>query len=343
MQESIKIIPVNAEVYSAFYTMVQSTQWGNPMLPMEYNDKLWGDVIYLNEEIIGGWVGTVRGDIPVARIITKSVYFDSYPIFKTKALEEQYLPTLIGNIKNRAKKDGVVMLNLTHWVRGTQALKLDVVSHIATFYCDLSQTNDELHKKMDRLKKRCIRKAEESNLDTQFYYKEDAIPYIPEFLKIRELTQKRAIQNNKNASMLLKSQAFFEDLFKNCETTLLTIRVDGLMVAAATFIQGGNTIYAHMSGSLAEYNKSTGAGTYYYWAAMQYFKEKNIRFYDFGGAPYNPAEDDPAYGVYTFKKGFGAEYYTGIEGKIIISKLKFNLLNFALSQRKLLRFISNKI
>lgn len=343
MQETIKIMSVNAEVYPAFYAMVQSTHWGNPMLPMEYNDKLWGDVIYRDDEIIGGWVGTIRGNIPVARIITKSVYFDSYPIFKTKTIEDQYKDRLINNIKNHAKKDGVVMLNLTHWVRGEQWLQLDVVSHNATFYCDLSQTIDELYKHFDRLKKRCIKKAEESNLDTQFFYKEEAIPYIPEFLKLRELTQKRAIRNNKNASMLLKSQTFFEDLFKNYETTLVTIRMDGLMVAAATFIQGGNTIYAHMSGSIAEYNKSTGSGTYYYWAAMQYFKEKNVHFFDFGGSPYSPTEDDPAYGVYTFKKGFGADYYTGIEGKIIISKVKFKLLNFALSQRKLLRFISNKI
>jgi lipid II:glycine glycyltransferase (peptidoglycan interpeptide bridge formation enzyme) len=258
-------------------------------------------------------------------------------------LEEQYLSTFISNIKHHAKKDGVVMLNLTHWVRGERLLKLDKVSHNATFYCDLSQANEDLYKNLDRLKKRCIKKAKESNLDTRFFYKEEAIPYIPEFLKLRELTQQRAIHNNKNASMLLKSQAFFEDLFKNYETTMVTVRVDGIMVAAATFIQGGNTVFAHMSGSLAEYNKSTGAGTYYYWAAMQYFKEKNVRFFDFGGSPYYPTEEDPAYGVYIFKKGFGADYYTGIEGKIIISKLKFKLLNFALSQRKLLRFISNKI
>ena len=90
MQESIKIIPINAEIYPVFYTIVQSSQWGNLMLPMEYNSKLWGDIVYLNDEIVGGWIGIIKGDIPVARIITKSVYLDSYPIFINENINKEY-------------------------------------------------------------------------------------------------------------------------------------------------------------------------------------------------------------------------------------------------------------
>ena len=164
MQESIKIIPINAEIYPAFYFVVQSTQWGNPMLPADFNNKLWGNVIYIDDEIIGGWVGTIRGDIPIAHVITKSVYFDSYPIFKTKTLEEQYLPTLVGNIKNRAKKDGVVMLNLTHWVRGKQSIT-DINETNATFLNSLQYTEEELWTNIERTQRNKIRKGEKNNAD----------------------------------------------------------------------------------------------------------------------------------------------------------------------------------
>ena len=54
MQKEIKILPINAELYPSYYNMVQQTTWGNPMLPFTYNNKLWGDVLLINDEVVGG-------------------------------------------------------------------------------------------------------------------------------------------------------------------------------------------------------------------------------------------------------------------------------------------------
>ena len=90
MQTEVKIVPVNARLYPAFYSIVQTTIWGDSMLPITFEEKLWGYVILENEMVIGGWVGKLRGDIPLARMLTKSVYFDSYPVFKSVKKEKQY-------------------------------------------------------------------------------------------------------------------------------------------------------------------------------------------------------------------------------------------------------------
>jgi len=65
-----------------------------------------------------------------------------------------------------------------------------------------------------------------------------------------------------------------------------------------------------------------------------------LSYFDMGGVPVSPDINHPAYGVYTFKKSFGGEYKEYNSGKIIISPIKYKLLNFVLKNRKLLRIIS---
>lgn len=341
----MKFIPLTETYYGAFYALVQSTQWGNPMLPTAYNDSLWGMLIQDSTgSIAGGWVGTLRGNAPMVRCIAKSVYFDSYPIFQSPEDEAQYLPYLIESVKQYARKSHIVMLNLTHWIRGNCSIALDKEAPCATFYYDLSMSMESLYNQLDRLKKRTIKKAEANQLDVQFYASKEAIPYIPQFQALRKETQQRAIEHNQNASMLLKSDTFFERLFATHKTTLAVVRTqEGKIVAAATFIESGATVYAHMSGSDAEANRATGSGTYYYWKAIEYFRAKGLKQFDFGGCPVDPSEDDPAFGVFVFKRGFGGTYLSAREGQIIISKQKYRLLNFLLSQRKLLRLVSKRL
>ena len=164
MQQQIKILPINAELYVAYYNMVRQTTWGNPMLPTTYNNKLWGDVVCVDNQVVGGWVGTIRGDIPVARFITKSVYFDSYPVFVNADIEQKYIDDLISAIKLHAEKEHIVMLNLTHWVRGRK-LPLDVKHIAASFITQLHTTEDGLWSQVESKQRNCIRKGLKSGVE----------------------------------------------------------------------------------------------------------------------------------------------------------------------------------
>lgn len=343
MQQEIKIIPLTKELYPSFYHLVQTTKWGNPMLPESFQPNLWGDLVCEGDKVIGGWVGNVRGNIPLVKWITKSVYFDSYPVFSDVSYEQKYVDDLMSMIKQHAKKDNIVILNLTHWVRGNINITLDVCQKCATFICDLSSNVEDLYAKLDRLKRRTIKKAEQAELAVNFYTGESALPQLKSFQQLRGITQQRAIRKNANASMLLKSDDFFISLIKNNRTILANVIHNNKCVAAVTFIIGGKTVYAHMSGSDSEANKTTGAGTYYYWKAIEYFKELGYDQFDFGGCPLNPIQEDPAYGIFMFKQGFGGDYQEFSCGKIIIAPLSYKLLQLLLSQRKLLRLFSKNL
>lgn len=342
MQESIKIIPINAEIYPVFYTMIQSTQWGNPMLPMEYNSKLWGDIVYLNDEIVGGWIGIIKGDIPVARIITKSVYFDSYPIFINENINKEYCSRLIEYVKQHAVRDNIVMLNLTHWVRNDGHI-LDIIEKKASFLTELNTTEEMLWKQVESKQRNCIRKGEKSGVEFEVCNGQDALKYLDDFQKLRMLTQQHAISKNQHTSMLLKSGEFFKKLFLLPTTTLFVGKIQDQVATVALMIQSGQTVYYYSGGSDYELNRKHCCSAFVIWKAIYYYNSIGIQYFDMGGVPVNPNKEHPAYGVYAFKRSFGGEYMEFDGGKIIIAPFRYKLLQFLLSQRKLLRVFSTKL
>lgn len=342
MQQEIKIIPICKELYPSFYHLVRTTKWGNPMLPETFNTNLWGDVVCKGDKVIGGWVGNLRGNIPFAKWITKSVYFDSYPIFEKHEYYNAYQESLIDILKLQAQKDNITILNLTHWVR-EGILEVDDINIVASFVVDLEKSEEELLKNLDPAKQRNIKKASKFDLEIQILKGQDSIKYLDDFQRLRENTQARAISRNKQASMLLKSNEFFHNLMMQPNAYLLLGKYDGSVVSVALILQGGDTVYYHSGGSDIEVNRKTCCSAYMFWKALSYFKETGIKYFDFGGCPVSPSDDHPAYGVYRFKKGFGGKYIEFNGGKIIINRWKYKLLNFLLSQRKLLRLFSTKL
>lgn len=314
------------------------------MLPESFNTNLWGDVVCIGDIVIGGWVGNLRGNIPLAKWITKSVYFDSYPVFGNHEYYNAYQDTLINTIKHHALKDGITMLNLTHWVRsGELDVNINDVELVASFVVNLEQSEELLFKNIDSAKQRNVKKSNKFDLEILVCKGEESIKYLEDFQRLRENTQTRAISKNKQASMLLKSNEFFHTLMMQPNAYLLLGKYEDSVVSVALILQGGDTVYYHSGGSDIEVNRKTCCSAYMFWKALLYFKENGIKYFDFGGCPVRPTEEHPAYGVYRFKKGFGGEYIEFNGGKIIINKWKYKLLNLLLSQRKLLRLFSKKL
>ncbi|MGM9811119.1 MAG: lipid II:glycine glycyltransferase FemX [Paludibacteraceae bacterium] len=339
----MKFIPLAETYYGAFYALVQSTQWGNPMLPVAYNDSLWGILMQdSSETIVGGWVGTLRGNAPMVRCIAKSVYFDSYPVFRSPEDEAHYLPLLLDAVKQYAHKQHIVMLNLTHWVRG-QRLPLDIPSKEATFCTPLHTTVEQLWKMVESKQRNCIRKGEKNGVEVDICQGEDSLRYLSDFQRLRQSTQQHAIRNHTNASMLLKSNDFFAAKFTDPKATLFVARVEGQTAAVALMLQSGRTVYYYSGGSDYELNRKYSCSAYLLWRAICHYNDLGLDTFDMGGVPQSPTVGHPAYGVYVFKRSFGGTYQEFDGGKIVISPTKYRLLNFLLSQRKLLRLFSKRL
>lgn len=331
---------INKDNYSAFVEIVSSSTWGNCMMPIAYKNNLWGAVVFVNDTIVGGWCGILRGNGKVTRFIAKSVYFDSYPIFIDDHYLKEYLWVLLDAVKKMAKDNGIIMLHLTHWVRGQFDLRLTNTKPNATFVNNLLLDEEKIMKGMETMKQRNVKKAIKNGVLVEHYYQKEGLTYLDEFQKLREQTQVRAIRKNAQSSMLLKSNEFFEHLFCSTQNMLWLAKYNGEIVSVANLIQSGETIYYHMGGSNKDVNRKTAASTLLFWEAMRYYKSQGLMNFDFGGSPLNPDESDPAYGVYLFKKGFGGELMTNTIGDIVINPWKYALLTFVLKQRWLIRKLS---
>ena len=342
MHQEIKILPITADLYSSFYEMVQASKWGNPMLPITYNGNLWGDVVCIGDKVIGGWVGHLRGNIPLVKWITKSVYFDSYPVFEILEYDSLYLDILINALKMHAQQDGITMLNLTHWVR-EKRIPVDLINPCATFLTTLQKSEEALWKLVESKQRNCIRKGEKSGVEFVVCKGNDSLEYLRDFQRLRSQTQQHAIKKNTNASMLLKSDDFFKDLFLNPRTTLFIGKVHDQVATVALMIQSGNTVYYYSGGSDYELNRQYCCSAFVIWKSICYCNESGVNYFDMGGVPVQPEKDHPAYGVFAFKRSFGGTYVEFKGGKIIRTYWKYRVLNWLLSQRKLLRFFSTKL
>ncbi len=339
--KNIRYERLTAESYAAYLALCNQQILGQILLPKTFTKNMWGIMAYLDDNFIGGWVGTLRGDKPIVRMIAKGVWFDSYPIFTDAIQQDENLRNdFVKAVKNEAHKDGIVLLNLTHWVRNSKGMEFDSLSTEATFLIDLNHTDEDLFALVERNQRNKIRKGDNSGVIVEHYAGKDALAYLQDFQNLRQTTQSRAIQNNKNASMLLKSDDFFTNIFIEQRSRLFITKYEDVVVSVALILEGGKTAYYYSGGSNIEVNKKTAASAYLVWKVICYYREQGYTFFDMGGVPANPDSSHPAYGVYSFKKSFGGEYKEFLGGKIIIQPFKYRILNCLLNQRKLLRFIS---
>lgn len=340
MDNSFQIEKVSAENYAQYLAIVEQTQWGNILLPTEFNMNFWGGIIKGGNNVIGGWVGTIRGNKPIVKWLAKSVYFDSYPMFVSEEMLQKCQQELIDTMREWAKQEHIVMFNLTHWVRGRNLPYLNV-EHNATFRLPLQETSEVQWKLVESKQRNIVRKGEKNGVLVQIYKGKNAITKLPVLQKLRAQTQQHAIGKNSNASMLLKSDKFFENLIRNTDATLFIGFVEGKPATVAVMIASGETAYYYSGGSDYELNRQTGSSAYVIWKAIEYYRElPGVKYMDMGGVPVAPESTHPAYGVYAFKRSFGGEYMEFDAGVIPINKIKYTLLKFALSQRKLLRMFS---
>lgn len=332
---------ISLKNYAEFLALVRRTQWGNLLLPDEYNLDVWGGVVYEDDRIVGGWAGVYRGNKRLIRIIAKSVYFDAYPTFASAEYKEKYQLLLIDKMREWAKQEVIVIFNLTHWVRGIGMADLKI-EHNATFLLPLQETSEAQWKLVESKQRNIVRKGVKNGVEVRVLKREDAIAEMNTLQSLREQTQQHAIKKNANASMLLKSDTFFTNLFRHTDATLFIGSVDSKPATVAVMIVSGETAYYYSGGSDYELNRQTGSSAYVIWKAIEYYREKreDVKYMDMGGVPVKPEPTHPAYGVYVFKRSFGGDYMEFDAGVIVINKVKYQILNFLLNQRWLLRLLS---
>jgi lipid II:glycine glycyltransferase (peptidoglycan interpeptide bridge formation enzyme) len=345
--DSIRCELLTSLNYESFFEECSKHLLVPPFLSPKYSPELWGVVARVNNLIVGGWIGKLRGVKPLlSHFVKGGVWFDSLPlVFPHVAESLLAFDVILAYAKTQAKNDRIISLNVTHWSRQrietNHIFDKDTIN--ATFTIDLHKEKDELWSQLDATLRNKIRKAEKNNICVHIGKGEDALTCLDIFQNLRQETQSRAIRRNKNASMLLKSNQFFTNILLNQNSWLISATYQDEIVSVALMVIAGQTVYYFSGGSNIEINRKTAASSLLVWKTIEYAKAQGLRIFDFGGVPVAPDEAHPAYGVYKFKKSFGGEYQEFCSGEIIVRKRIYPMVNLVLNNRILLRLLSKHV
>ena len=133
---------------------------------------------------------------------------------------------------------------------------------------------------------------------------------LPKFKKITESTSERRHFTDKT----LDYYENMYDLFaKKDQVKYVVAEIDGKIISAGMFMLYGDEVIYLFSGSDEAYMKEYNAQYAIQWYMIRYAIEHKFKRYNFYGIQGLPDPSQPGYGIYKFKKGFGAKYGSVVE------------------------------
>lgn len=189
------------------------------------------------------------------------------------------------------------------------------------FRMDISPPVDELFANMHSKTRYNVRLARRKGVVIKDdCSRKDLVP----FYEILKVTAERD-------NFLIRSFEYFElmwdFLVEEGLAKLFMAEYEGQYIAGTlAFIFGDKAWYIY--GASSNQYRNVMPNYLLQWTMIQWAKENGCTMYDFRGVPGNLTEDNPLYGLYRFKKGFGAEYVEFVgEYDLVYSSLWNSLFN----------------
>ena len=106
-----------------------------------------------------------------------------------------------------------------------------------------------------------------------------------------------------------RPRAYFESMLRNLEehARLYMAYHDGEAIAGSLAVWFGDKVW-YLYGASANERRELMPNYLLQWSMLRWAVEKKCRVYDFRGVSGDLSEDNPLYGLYRFKKGFGGEF-----------------------------------
>jgi lipid II:glycine glycyltransferase (peptidoglycan interpeptide bridge formation enzyme) len=162
--------------------------------------------------------------------------------------------------------------------------------------------------------------------------------YINEFYRLMVITGKRD-------NFSVRSKEYFEKLLSvlGQHARLYMAFYNEKAIAGTITIQYGDLVWYLYGASDNEY-RNLMPNYALQWEMIKWGLETNSSLYDFGGVPGDNDADNPLYGLYKFKKGFGAEVTELVGEYSYVFKPQINLiLQLAKRAMKILKGIRKRV
>lgn len=172
----------------------------------------------------------------------------------------------------------------------------------ATIVVDLQPTPDQIMGAFDRQVRYNARLAERKGVEIT----QGGVELVEEFWKLLAQTAERKGFVERDVSYFTRLVEDFGDA-----APVFHARFEGQLVYAALMVMFGKTAYYLYGASGGD--RSVKPSELVQYRAMLWAKERGATRYDMWGIPAHVTEDNPLYGVYRFKSGFGGleETYAG--------------------------------
>jgi len=127
---------------------------------------------------------------------------------------------------------------------------------------------------------------------------------LPEFYRLLVETARRD-------RFLIRGYSYFETIWdlmvEKGMARIFLAEYEGKVIAGTLAFLFGPTVW-YLYGASGNQYRNVMPNYLLQWAMINWAKDNHCRLYDFRGVPGNLHPDDPLYGLYRFKKGFGGIY-----------------------------------
>ncbi|NDJ86683.1 MAG: peptidoglycan bridge formation glycyltransferase FemA/FemB family protein, partial [Chloroflexi bacterium] len=176
----------------------------------------------------------------------------------------------------------------------------DQIQFRNTLTLDLSLSEETLLANMNQSTRRKLRQAEKRRVKVRSANSDEDLQTL---YRLYRTTGQRQ-------EFTIRPWAYYHDLWRNfLEAGLAHILVaeyEGEILAGVVLFHFGQRVW-YFYGMSSNRERDRQPNYALQWHAIRWAKSKGYQIYDWWGAPDTFAEDDPMWGVYRFKEGFGSQ------------------------------------
>jgi len=181
--------------------------------------------------------------------------------------------------------------------KGYQSAR-QAVQHTATIRIDLTPHLDQIISGMKAHRRTQIRQYERDKGDWSFQC-DDSSESLDAFYTLYHQTIANAGKKAKNNEDLRNMHG---NLSKKRFSFIFIVRYQDRPVVGALNVAVGKRLWYLYGGSVKGEGAMSGSGFVLHWEIIKWAKDRGYEEYDLQGVPDPPNPDDPAYGVYKFKR-----------------------------------------
>ena len=189
------------------------------------------------------------------------------------------------------------------------------LSDRAEFYLDISRPLEALSEGLKGGRRTDIRKAEKRGVVSVISDRDDAQAALTR-LQAASMERRQVSHSTDGAALAERLRA---DLVRAGCGVLMLSELHGEAINAALFGVFSERAYYLLSGSSPDGNNAAGP-VHILWTAIQHLRERGVTMLNLGGVGLPAEKGDPNYGLYRFKKNFGADPVVQPSGVKTLSK-----------------------